>query len=308
VDILSEDGAKVIGFDIGFLEPDENTQLGFIDQFGQRVHALNIKDDQLADFIDESKKNADNDLALARAIKNSSATVVLGYFFHMNEATLNYRIEQKEIDRQLQGINVSKYPLIIYADQEAAAIPFIKAYAPESNLEIFTKVADSSGYFNVFPARDGVVRRMPLIIQGGEDIFPPLALSCAWQYLDRPQLMVKVDRYGIEGIQIGEGFIPTDENGQLLINYLGPQKTFPHISISDILSGTFNKGTFKDKIVLVGATAEGIYDLRSTPFSPVYPGMEIHATVIDNILTQNFLTKPNWSTTYDQLAIIILGL
>jgi hypothetical protein len=81
----------------------------------------------------------DNDLALARAIKNSSATVVLGYFFHMNEATLNYRIEQKEIDRQLQGINVSKYPLIIYADQEAAAIPFIKAYAPESNLEIFTK-------------------------------------------------------------------------------------------------------------------------------------------------------------------------
>ena len=47
--------------------------------------------------------------------------------------------------------------------------------------------------------------------------------------------MVKVDRYGIEGIQIGEGFIPTDENGQLLINYLGPQKTFPHISISDIL-------------------------------------------------------------------------
>jgi adenylate cyclase len=66
VDILSEDGAKVIGFDIGFLEPDENTQLGFIDQFGQRVHALNIKDDQLADFIDESKKNADNDLALAR--------------------------------------------------------------------------------------------------------------------------------------------------------------------------------------------------------------------------------------------------
>jgi len=307
VDILSEDGAKVIGFDIGFLEPDENSQLGFIDQFGQRVTSLDIKNRKLADFIDESKKNADNDLALAKAIKNSSATVVLGYFFHMNEATLDYRIEQKEIDQQLQGINVSKYPLIIYEDQEAAAMPFIRAYAPESNLEILTEAADSSGYFNVFPAQDGVVRRMPLIIQGGEDIFPPLALSCAWQYLDRPQLMVKVDRYGIEGIQIGEGFIPTDENGQLLINYLGPQKTFPHISISDILSGKFNQGTFKDKVVLVGATAEGIYDLRSTPFSPVYPGMEIHATVIDNILTQNFLTKPNWSTTYDQLAIVILG-
>jgi len=70
VDILSEDGAKVIGFDIGFLEPDENSQLGFIDQFGQRVNSLDIKNRKLADFIDESKKNADNDLALAKAIKN----------------------------------------------------------------------------------------------------------------------------------------------------------------------------------------------------------------------------------------------
>ena len=179
VDILSEDGAKVIGFDIGFLEPDENSQLGFIDQFGQRVNSLDIKNRKLADFINESKKNADNDLALAKAIKNSSATVVLGYFFHMNEATLNYRIEQKEIDQQLQGISVSKYPLIIYEDQEAAAIPFIRAYAPESNLEILTEAADSSGYFNVFPAQDGVVRRMPLIIQGGEEYLPsPGSIVC----------------------------------------------------------------------------------------------------------------------------------
>jgi adenylate cyclase len=307
VDILSRDGAKVIGFDIGFLEPDENSQLGFIDQFGRTVDALEIKDAKLAHFIDKSKKNADNDLILAQAIKNSSATVVLGYFFHMNEADLDYRIEPKEIERQLQGISPSKYPLIIYETQQTEVFPFIRAYAPESNLEIFTESAESSGYFNVFPAPDGVVRRMPLLIQCGEDVFPPLALSCVWQYLDRPQLMIKVDRYGVEGIQIGEGFIPTDESGQLLINYLGPEKTFPHISISDILSGKVAKGTFRDKIVLVGATAEGIYDLRNTPFSPVYPGMEIHATVIDNILTQSFLAKPNWSTTYDQLAIIILG-
>ncbi|MGD8878307.1 MAG: CHASE2 domain-containing protein, partial [Syntrophobacterales bacterium] len=97
VDILSEDEAKVIGFDIGFLEPDENSQLEFIDQFGRRVSSLDINNRKLANFIDESKKNADNDLALAKAIKNSSATVVLGYFFHMNAATLNYQIEQKEI-------------------------------------------------------------------------------------------------------------------------------------------------------------------------------------------------------------------
>jgi adenylate cyclase len=120
--------------------------------------------------------------------------------------------------------------------------------------------------------------------------------------------MVKVARYGVEGIQLGERFIPTDEHGELLINYLGPPKTFPYVSISDILEGRFARDTFKDKIVLVGATAMGTHDLRSTPLSPLFPGIEIHATVINNILTQEFITKPSWSTVFDLLAIVSLGL
>ncbi len=307
VDVLSQDGAKVIAFDIGFLEPDENSQLKFIDQFDRKIHALDIKNAKLASFINESKKNADNDLVLAKAIKNSSATVVLGYFFHMNETDLDYRIEQREIAQQLERISDSKYPLIVYEDQRMKVVPFIGAYAPESNLEIFTESAKSSGYFSVATDPDGVVRWMPLVIQCGEDIFPPLAVLSAWHYLGMPQLMVKVAIYGVQGIQMGERFIPTDEYGQLLINYLGPPKTFRHLSISDILSGKLTRGTFKDKIVLVGATAMGTHDLRSTPFSPLHPGVEIHATVIDNILSQSFTTKPKWSRIYDLFAIVVLG-
>jgi adenylate cyclase len=307
VDILSEDGAKVIGFDIGFLEPDENSQLGLIDQLGQKVNALDIKDSKLAEFINESKKAADNDVALANAIKNSSAKVVLGYFFHMNAADLNYTIEEAEIDRQIDRIIDSRYPFITYEDPEMESAPFIQAYAPESDLEIFTSAAHASGFFSVAADQDGVVRWMPLIIECAMDIFPPLAVASTWLYLDQPQLMVNVARYGVEGIKMGERFIPTDENGQLFINYLGPPKTFPHFSISDILSGKLPKGTFKEKLVLVGATAMGTHDLRSTPFSPLYPGVEIHATVIDNILTQNFITRPRWSMIYDLLIIILLG-
>ena len=307
VDILSQDGAKVIGFDIGFLEPDENTQLQFIDQFGQKIDALDIKDAKLADLINESKINADNDLALANAIKNSCAKVVLGYFFHMREADLDYQIEESERARQLERISASKYPMIIYQDPTMDSVPCIKAYASESNLEILARAADSAGYLGVAADEDGVVRWQPLMIQCGQNVFPCLAIPCAWLYLDEPNLMVKVASYGVRGIQMGERFIPTDENGELLINYLGPPKTFPHFSISDILSGKLAKGTFKDKIVVVGATAMGTHDLRSTPFSPLYPGVEIHATVIDNILTQNFVTRPRWSVIYDLIAIVLLG-
>ena len=134
---------------------------------------------------------------------------------------------------------------------------------------------------------------------------------------------------------MGDRFIPTDETGRLLINYLGPAETFPYFSISDVLGGKLAKGTFTGKIVLVGSVAVGAHDLRNTPFTigakksratsgiketnsissasnatrdtSTYPGVEIHANVIENILTQNFITSPGWSKIFDLLAILILG-
>jgi adenylate cyclase len=91
VDILSRDGARVIGFDIAFSEPDENSQLALIEQLAQTVEALTINNAHLADFIAERRRHADNDLALANAIKHSSATVVLGYFFQMSDRNMGVR-------------------------------------------------------------------------------------------------------------------------------------------------------------------------------------------------------------------------
>ena len=307
IEKLSLDGARVISFDIGFLEPDQNINLGFISQFSQQIKSLKIQNNRLNRFMEESKIKADNDLTLAKSVKNSKAKVVLGYFLHISKDSLDYEIDQKEIDDQLSRISSSKYPLIRYEQQEAIIDPFIEAYAPEGNIEVLNRTADASGYFNMFTDLDGVVRWMPLVIKCGEEIFTPLAIQSVWQYLDRPQLMVKVASYGIAGIQMGNRFIPTDENGQMLINYFGPAKTFPHYSISDILHDKLPKGTFNNKIVLIGATAIGIYDLRNTPFTPIYPGLEIHATVVDNILGKKFLNKPKWTRIYDVFAILFLG-
>ncbi len=306
VDILSRDGAKVISFDVGFLEPDENTQLGFIDKFGHQLDALDIRSSSLTTFIAESKKNANNDLVLATAIRNSTAKVVLGYFFHMNRTDLDYQLEAEKIEQQIARISASKYPLVLHEGDEKED-RFIHAYSPVGNLDILAASTDAAGYYSVRSDPDGVVRWMPLVIQCGEDIYPPLSVVSAYHYLDMPRLMVEVDEQGVEGIRMGQLFIPTDETGQLLINYLGPAKTFPHISISDILGGGVPKGIFKDKIVIVGGTATGTHDTRSTPFTPLYPGVEIHATVVDNILTENFMVKPRWTLIYDLTAIIILA-
>ena len=308
VDALSQDGAKVIGFDIFFVEPDESSQLQLVKELEQKIETFQVKNTQLDEFIEKTKIEADNDSAFASTIKRSKASVVLGYFFHMSQEELNYQIDQKEIEKHLERIGSSRYPLVIYEDQKMEIDPFPEAYAPESNIEILSRATESFGYVNTIPDFDGVVRSTPIIIKCGKEIFMPLAIRSVWHYLDEPQLMVKVAIYGIEGVQMGDTFIPTDEEGKLRINYLGPHKTFPHYSIGDILHGTLPKGTFKNKIVIVGATATGIYDMRNTPFDPVYPGLEIHATVADNILRNNFLHKPKWTVIYDILAIVILGI
>jgi len=307
IDMLSREGARVIGFDIAFSEPDENSQLALIEQFAQKVDALAIRDQRLSRFISDRREYADNDLALAAAIKRSAAAVVLGYFFHMSEATLEYRLEPGEIERRAKLLASSKYPSIARQGPEPSSVPFITAYAPQNNLDLFSEAAASSGYFSLRSDPDGVLRWMPLVIQLGDDLFPPLSVACAWQYLGRPRLTVMVGRHGVEGVQLGDHFIATDEVGQLLINYPGPPRTFTQVSVTDVLKGQAPAGVFKDRIVLVGATALGTYDLRNTPFSPLYPGTEVHASVIDNILTHSYMARPEWSKFFDLSAIVVLA-
>ena len=304
VDILSDEGARVIGFDIIFSEPDANSHLALIDRLAAQLNALAIKDPNLRRFVTDSRQDADNDRALVNAIKRSRAAVVLGYFFHMDESTLEYRLDAGETERRLRSIAGSKYPRILQTARRAHEPPYMKAFAPQTNLDVFTDVAAASGYFTLRSDRDGVLRWMPLVIQGGEELFPPLGVVCVWHYLGRPPLTVEVGEHGVEGIHVGDRFVPTDDAGKLLINYLGPPKTFPHYSVTDILNGRVPKGALKDRIVLVGATALATFDLRNTPFSPVYPGMEVHATVIDNILTQGFMARPEWARVFDVLAIV----
>jgi adenylate cyclase len=262
-----------------------------------------VSEGRLRSYLGERRRMADNDVALAEAIKRSKAAVVLGYFFH-DQSTLEYQLAREETERRLAQIAGSKYSRVLYTGPEAQQTRFIKGHAPQINLPLLNAVSASSGYFSLQSDRDGVLRWMPLIIQSGDDLYPPLGLLLAWHYLDRPDMTVQVASHGVDGIQIGERFVPTDRAGRLLINYLGKARTFPHFSASDVLSGRVPKGAFKDRIVLVGATAVATYDLRNTPVDPRYPGTEVHATVIDNIVTQSFMARPEWSRVLDVVAIV----
>ncbi len=304
VEKLKKDGAKAVGFDIVFAEPDENSSLRALGALEKELKGA--ASPAVMKILERKRSGADTDKALAKAIEKVE-NVSLGYFFHLSQKDVAHLTEEAAEER-LDVIGNSRYQMVeVRAGVKPDEYAFIHAFTAEPNLPAVSEAGQNSGYFNAFPDADGVIRWSPLVIKAGESFYNPLSLALLQQYFDWEPLVLRLADFGVEGIQIGDIRIPTDEAGRVMINYLGPGKTFPHYSISDILSGRLDPDTFKDKIVIVGATAIGIYDLRVTPFSSVYPGVEIHATVIDNILKRNFLQRTAWTSLLDFLSILGLG-
>lgn len=158
------------------------------------------------------------------------------------------------------------------------------------------------GHINMFPDSDGTLRWESLIIGYKDYLYPSITLQAAAFYLGIPHEKVVIK--ATEGIQLGKRFIPTDRWGRSLIHYYGSNQTFKHISISDIIEGNIKTELLQGKIVLIGATAVGIYDLRVTPFSPAMPGVEKHANVISSILENRFIRCVSQSTN---LIVLLLS-
>ncbi|MFC1817044.1 CHASE2 domain-containing protein [Thermodesulfobacteriota bacterium] len=305
VNKLSKAGAKVIAFDIVFAEPDGKIVVQTIDKIKREINNLKIQNRKIEKYLEDLKLQADNDKLLADAIKNSRAKVVLGYFFEMEAKDIEH-ISKEELRIHEVNSKGSMYKFVRYESSAAQNVALMEAAAPQSNIKQIADVTEFAGFFSMTPDPDGVFRWIPGIYRFRDKLYAPLSLNTVSAYLDTP-LSVNVADYGIESIKIGRIYIPTDELGRVLINYRGKAKTFPHISVTDILNDSVGDNVLKDKIVLVGATAFGIYDLRVTPFSSVFPGLEIHANVVDSVLSKDFLRQPGWSTLFDFMAIVISG-
>ncbi len=298
---LSDAGAKVIAFDMGFFEPDDKRIVETIEHIQNTLRPL---DNRNRDYLEQLKAKADDDKLLANAIRNSRAKVVLGYYFQM---ALDYRVDENKIRVHQHNIRGSEHKLVRYTSPSAQNVAFQEARLPESNISEISDATEFSGFFNMFPDSDGVARWMPAVMKFDQGLYAPLSMMTLSAYLNSP-VSVKVAEFGVEELRIGRFSVPTDELGRIMINYRGGVKTFPHIPATDILRGTVAKDVFKDKIVLIGATAAGLYDLRVTPFANVFPGVEIHANVIDSVLSDDYLFQPAWAAILDITAMMLAGL
>ncbi len=294
---------KVIGFDVVWSEPDENSELKGLKATQEKWKDLRGGNREFENYLNQAVRKADSDKTLAQSIA-SSQRAVLGYFFHFWGKEGGYAKKKPPDDLP----PLSTFNLVKFSSKEAQKVPLFEADAVEANILVISEAAEGAGYFNIFPDEDGTVRWIPLAIKFRDRYYCSLSLAVLQKYLDNHPLMLRIAEFGVEEIRLGEVTIPTNEEGRMLINYRGPQKRFPYYSASDVIRGRLPADALKGKIVLVGATAIGIYDIRVTPFDHVFPGLEVHANVIDSILQQQFLYRPNWVTIFDLLAIVLIGL
>lgn len=301
VEKLKSDGARVIAFDIVFSEPEEKPSLKFLQELSGELGV----GDRLNRILKVKRDYLSSDMILAKAIERAG-NVTAGYFFYTTAREVAH-LKPEEIERGRHLISNSRYPMV-QSKGNVDERNLIHAYAAIPNIEEISEVAINSGYFNAYPDLDGVIRWSPLVVKFGDGYYYSLAMAALLQFAGMPIAGVRLAEFGVESIMVENVSIPVDESGRILINYRGPAKTFPHYSITDILHDRLPPGTFRDKIVIVGATATGIYDLRVTPYSSVYPGVEIHANVIDNILVGDFLRRTNFTIFIDMCSIVVLGL
>ena len=280
---------RTLGYDIVFAEPTGETLAGLYDEVSEHS-GISVSGIQAAAF------EALQDKHFSESLKYKNIT--LGLFFNpINTSRLNTLPE----------------PLAELESDINNRLGLPKPPGFTANLTVFQQAASSIGFVdNPLLDSDGIFRKVPLFQSYLGRIYPSLALAVTRQALGEENIDIQMVEQGpflaIETVQLGHRIIPTDANGAVYIPFKGPEGSFPYLPVHDILAKRIPKQQLKDKIVLLGTSAPGLLDLRSTPLDGSMPGVEIHANIIAGILDQSIVQKPSYLMGLEVIIYLLLGI
>ena len=321
IDKLSADNAAVIALDATFPTPETDSAQQALQQL--QLDVGSSASPSVLQKMKELESASDQDARFARALK-SSGNVVLGHIFLGSES--DAPTESPLAKEYFNIVWAKAFPQVLKVNsKDGHSFDMGEAWARnggrvypnvEANISKLAEAADSYGFINIRPDPDGTLRHALLIARyRDQDFFPSLDLQVVREFEKIPDQDVAafIAPNGLERIQLGRHPLGPSHDGTALINYTGPYGTYQHYSMWDVMSGAVPPETFRGKMVLVGATALGIGDIRNTPFEGVYMGVEVHANIIDNVLHsrekgRSFLTRGFEDEMIDLGFILVFGL
>ena len=174
------------------------------------------------------------------------------------------------------------------------------------NIPILEQSGSGRGLFTIRAERDGIVRRVPIVMQAQGTIMPSLTLEMLRVVSGSSTVLIRSDNAGVQSAAVPGFVIPTDRNGQLWIHF-APHDLARYVSAADVLEGKVPAERVARRLVLVGTSAVGLLDSKTTPIDPVMPGVEVHAQVLESVLTKSVLSAPNYAVGVELCAALLLG-
>jgi adenylate cyclase len=278
---LTQSGAVAIGFDVVFSEPDRLNPDLVADQMRSLDDATRAKLRELPT----------NDQILAEAIKRSR--VVLG--------ETGQRAISSEIDKSLPFTGVAT------VGEEGAERFLFEFPGLLRNVPVIEKAAAGRGLFTIKTERDGLIRRVPMVMRAQGNIMPSLSLEILRVATGTPTLLIRTDKTGVRAVRLKGVEIPTDKNGQLWVHYARQDPSI-YVSAADVLDNTVPPAKLAGKLVLVGTSAVGLNDIKTTPVSSTMPGVEIHAQVLESLLSKAVISQPSYALGVELIAALVIGL
>ncbi len=291
----------LLGFDIVFAEPDTSSGLNVLDGLADSAFD---GDPNYRATLERLRPSLSYDARFADTL--GRFPVVLGYYFNFTAAAGD----------AIARIGTLPPPTFVKGTFTGKNVTFRSADGYGANLEGLQTRALSGGHFNPQPDVDGVVRRVPMLIEFDGAYYGSLSLEMARQALGGIEITPRFERplfsttayAGLEWLDIGRYAVPVDRHVQTLVPYRGRKGSFPYVSATDILNGSADAALLDGAIVLVGTTAPGLLDLRATPVGEAYPGVEVHANLIAGILDGRILQLPEYTLGAEVVLLILFGL
>ena len=174
------------------------------------------------------------------------------------------------------------------------------------NMPVLEMAAAGRGVLTLRSERDGVVRRVPLVMKAGDLIVPAMSLEMLRVVTGSGAILIRTDPVGIRAVAVPGLELPTDANGQMWVNYT-PHDASRYVSAKDVIEGKVPADRFTGRLVLIGTSAVGLLDIKATPVETAMPGVEIHAQVLENALTQSVLSRPNYAVGVELVMTALVG-
>jgi adenylate cyclase len=197
---------------------------------------------------------------------------------------------------------------LIRRDDDHADDPFFQATGAVCSLPMLSQAAGASGFLNVAPDPDGRLRRVPLLLSFNGGVQPALALEAVIAATKVRDISLRVLNVNATSLVLDDRRVPLDGKSNLLVRYRGGKHTFPYISAVDVLSGQVAPDSLKGKIAFVGTTALGTREVVATPLDTLFAGVEVQATVADNLLQQDFFRESEFGPMVEAQVVLGLGI